>query len=203
MSESPKRPGVMRRIAMRIASTPTLFRRIGLIRVGERIVAALTGGRRSLLDVATIDNLGLTVVGRRTGTPYRFELACAPYGDGWAIAASNFGQDREPQWAKNLRATDLAAVTVRGREIPVTVRQPSAEERPAVWSALVASWPLFATYQTRTRRTIAVFVLTPGASPAPDTHPTPGARNAPRDRAHERPATAERDSGDRGAEEGV
>lgn len=152
---------------MRIALTPGLSKRLSLIRVGERVVATVSGGRRTLLDIAGVQNLGLTVPGRTSGTPYTFELACGRYGDGWVVAASNFAQHHEPQWAKNLRVADRVTARIRGRQVIVAVREIPQDEWPAAWAAMIAAWPPFVEYARRTPRQIALFALTPEPASEP------------------------------------
>ncbi len=48
----------------------------------------------------------------------------------------------------------------KGRDIPVTARLLTGEERDTVWRALLAFWPPYATYQARVEREIRLFRLT-------------------------------------------
>ena len=66
---------------------------------------------------------------------------------------------RNPAWVHNLRAEPQATVTVGGEERSVTAREASGEERDRLWSLVTEAFPLYETYQRRTKRLIPLFVL--------------------------------------------
>jgi deazaflavin-dependent oxidoreductase (nitroreductase family) len=59
----------------------------------------------------------------------------------------------------NLRAEPHATVEVGGRERPVVGREAAGEERDRLWSLVTEAFPLYETYQRRTKRLIPLFVL--------------------------------------------
>lgn len=61
----------------------------------------------------------LTVPGRKTGLPRTTPVALNPSGNGWLLVSVWGWVD----WVKNLRASEDAVVTIRGRSIPVASRQ--------------------------------------------------------------------------------
>jgi deazaflavin-dependent oxidoreductase (nitroreductase family) len=81
--------------------------------------------------------------------------------DTWVVLGSNYGLEKHPAWTSNLLAHPTEAeISWRGRSIPVTGRLLEGQERQAVWERAVRFWPPYATYQTRCRREIRVFLLT-------------------------------------------
>lgn len=121
----------------------------------------LTRGRVTILDLAGLPNLTLTVAGRRSGLPRSTPLLAVPREDHWLIAGSNFGLPRPPVWVVNLEAAEEASITVGGHARTVTPRRLEGEDRAEGWEALLATWPNFALYEARTERQIKVFQLTP------------------------------------------
>jgi deazaflavin-dependent oxidoreductase (nitroreductase family) len=127
----------------------------------DRAVHRLTRGR-VLLSARMLPGVILTSTGARSGQPRRTPLACMPEdGDrGWLLVGSNFGRTGHPAWTHNLLARPDASISWKGADIPVTARPLTGEERAAVWRALLAFWPPYATYQARVEREIRVFRLT-------------------------------------------
>lgn len=127
----------------------------------DRAVHRLTGGRY-LLSTQMLPGLILTSTGARTGVPRRTPLACMPEGDGkgWLLVGSNFGRPGHPAWSHNLLAHPEASISWKGRDIPVTARLLTGQERAEAWTALLEFWPPYATYQARVTREIRLFRIT-------------------------------------------
>lgn len=77
----------------------------------ERFLGWLTGGRVSVLRLAGLPGLRLTVAGRKSGEPRTNNLLCAPYRDGFVVNGSNWGKPKHPTWTVNLMAAETAEVT--------------------------------------------------------------------------------------------
>ncbi|MDO0914056.1 nitroreductase family deazaflavin-dependent oxidoreductase [Streptomyces sp. DT2A-34] len=124
----------------------------------DRAVHRLTRGK-VLLSAQMLPGVILTSTGARSGLPRRTPLACMPEEDGrgWILVGSNFGRTGHPAWTANLLAHPDAEVSWKGRDIPVTARLLEGEERAAVWKAVLAFWPPYATYQARVEREIRLF----------------------------------------------
>ncbi|MFJ8534149.1 nitroreductase/quinone reductase family protein [Streptomyces sp. NPDC093591] len=124
----------------------------------DRAVHRLTRGK-VLLSAQMLPGVILTSTGARSGLPRRTPLACMPEEDGrsWILVGSNFGRTGHPAWTANLLAHPDAEVSWKGRDIPVTARLLEGEERAAVWRAVLAFWPPYATYQARVEREIRLF----------------------------------------------
>lgn len=127
----------------------------------DRAVHRLSRGR-VLLSAQMLPGVILTSTGARSGQPRRTPLACMPDGDGWYLVGSNFGRAGHPAWTHNLLRHPEAEISWKGRDIPVTARLLTGQERATAWQALLAFWPPYAAYQARVDREIRVFRLTRG-----------------------------------------
>jgi deazaflavin-dependent oxidoreductase (nitroreductase family) len=137
-------------------------------RVGRKLVALdvamqkSSAGRLSLLGVAGMPSLLLTVTGRRSGLPRPVPLLYVPAGDEFLVVGSNWGQRHHPAWSANLLAHPEAIAQVGGSEVRVRARMVSGDERDRLWRTVVRAWPAYATYAQRAGgRELRLFVLTP------------------------------------------
>ena len=151
--------GLLTPLAIRIGAIPWMPRLLPQIVWTDRNLQRLTGGRVSVLDIAGLPNLVLTVVGRKSGVPRSTPLLCVPDGDTWLIAGSYFGGPDMPVWVGNLRAAGAAEIAYDGRHLPVTATELADGDRAAAWQVMLRTWPNFATYEQRTDRLIPVFRL--------------------------------------------
>lgn len=85
-------------------------------------------------------------------------------GERLVIVGSRGGASRDPAWAVNLRHDPRATVKVGREERAVRATEVSGPERDRLWGLVCAEFPLYATYQRRTKRTIPLFVLEPVGS---------------------------------------
>lgn len=154
--------GLLTPLAVRIGAQPWMPRLLPQVVWADEHLQAATRGRVSLLDVAGLPNLTLTVAGRRSGLPRSTPLLCVPLEGGWLIAGSYFGGPRTPVWVFNLRAAETAEVSIGGRRTTVRPEEvPPGPERERLWAAMVAVWPNYRLYEEKTDRLIPVFRLTP------------------------------------------
>jgi F420H(2)-dependent quinone reductase len=109
----------------------------------------------------------LTVTGRKTGKPRTVPLIYLEDGDRLVIAAAYAGSKVNPTWWLNLRDNPEAVAQLRDRTVAVRATLAEQGERAELWKRLVAMYPYFAEYQTRTDREIPVIVLTPTADQPP------------------------------------
>ena len=151
--------GLMTPLAIRIGAIPWLPRFLPQIVRVDRALQRVTRDRMTLLDVAGLPNLTLTVVGRRSGVPRTTPLLCVPHEDGWLVAGSYFGGPDTPLWVGNLRAAGHAEIGYAGEQVPVAAREVEGAERDRLWQAMLRTWPNFARYEQRTERRIPVFLL--------------------------------------------
>lgn len=105
----------------------------------------------------------LTVKGRKSGTPHTVPVGFFDHEGDLLVVGSFNGSDSEPQWFRNLRATDAAQVRRGSRDIPVSVRIADRPERDALWREVVVprGGASFAGYAAKTERVIPIAVLTP------------------------------------------
>ena len=153
--------GLLTPLAVKIGSIPWMPKLLPQIVTVDKALQRVSRGRVSVLDVAGLPNLALTVPGRKSGVPRTTPLLCIPHAGGWLIAGSYFGGPRTPVWVYNLRATETAEIRFDGTSYPVSRREVEGEERAAMWQVMLRTWPNYALYEQRTDRTIPVFHLTP------------------------------------------
>jgi deazaflavin-dependent oxidoreductase (nitroreductase family) len=127
----------------------------------HRVILRGTGGRvlNSAFGMQVVE---LHTVGRKSGLP-RSTMLTAPVIDGQRIVlvASKGGDDRDPDWYRNLMAHPDAELTVDGQRRPVRARRASAGEKAELWPRVVAAYGGYAGYQRRTERDIPLVLCDP------------------------------------------
>jgi deazaflavin-dependent oxidoreductase (nitroreductase family) len=101
----------------------------------------------------------LTHRGAKTGTERTNPLAYFRDGDRYVIVASKGGGPSNPDWYHNLKANPQASVEVGTETFPVIATEASPDERPRLWELVTTTNQAFAEYETKTDRTIPLFVL--------------------------------------------
>ena len=107
-------------------------------------------------NLAGLDMLLLTTIGRRTGRPYHNPLLYIERNKSYYCAASFGGSQNNPDWVKNLMKTTHVSIMLKGRSFPAVGTILSGTEREMAWGDLIRYYPPFKKYQTRTNRTIPV-----------------------------------------------
>ncbi len=153
--------GLLPPLAVRIGALSFMPKFLPQIVATDRALQKASKGRVTLLRIAGLPNLTLTVRGRKSGTPRSTPLLAVPRGDDWLIAGSNFGGPKQPVWVVNLEANPDARITVQGRTSDVTARRLEGQERDEAWQHMLKTWPNYAKYEQRTDRRIKVFELNP------------------------------------------
>ena len=127
----------------------------------HRVILRITNGKvlNSAFGMPVVE---LHTVGRKSGLP-RSTMLTAPVIDGQRIVlvASKGGDDRDPDWYRNLMAHPDAEVTVDGQRRPVRARRASAAEKAELWPRVVAAYRGYAGYQRRTQRDIPLVLCDP------------------------------------------
>lgn len=100
-----------------------------------------TGNRCSLVGIAGLASLRLTVPGRKTGIPRTTALLCVPRGDGFIITGSNWGRPKNPVWSANLLAVSEADIELGANRRRMAVRPLAGAERDLLWQGIVHYWP--------------------------------------------------------------
>ncbi|EFV13317.1 nitroreductase family deazaflavin-dependent oxidoreductase [Segniliparus rugosus] len=98
--------------------------------------------------------------GAKSGKQYKIPLNYFVSNDDFVVVASNGGHPKNPNWFWNLKANPDTRIRVGLRELRVTAREATAEER-ADWWPKIATTGAYAIYQRRTKRTIPLVVLSP------------------------------------------
>jgi deazaflavin-dependent oxidoreductase (nitroreductase family) len=153
--------GVLTPLAVKVGSWSFMPKLLPQVVATDKALQRWTKGKVTLLGIAGLPSVTLTVRGRKSGEPRATPLLAVPRGGAWLIAGSNWGGPKQPVWVVNLEANPDATVTVRGRTSAVRARRLEAEERAAAWKEMVAVWPNYDLYATRTDREIKVFELGP------------------------------------------
>lgn len=155
--------GAVRAVIAPLTRTRLFRRVIGpvLLPPIERFVAWVSRGRVQL-SALLVPSLVLHTIGARSGAPRDIPLMYTPDGQGRAIVAgTNFAGERHPAWTANLLAHPDAAITVRGRRMPVRAIPVPDDERDAVWARIEAQWPGYRNYERASGRTVRLFRLQP------------------------------------------
>jgi deazaflavin-dependent oxidoreductase (nitroreductase family) len=152
-------------VAIWLGSLSWLPRFLRQITAIDKFLQRISRGRFSLVGLAGLPSMTLTIVGRKSGIPRTTPVVCVPYGLGNLVAGSNFGGPKEPVWVLNIRAAQQAGDPVGVRMGRVEYRSVPREligsERDQAWVAMLQVWPNYAKYAERTDRTIPVFLLEP------------------------------------------
>jgi deazaflavin-dependent oxidoreductase (nitroreductase family) len=136
---------------------------IGLRNISRvhRAVVHATGGRvgGSVVGMPMVE---LRTVGRRSGRP-RSTMLAAPVvdGDRVVLVASKGGDDRDPDWFRNLLAQPDVELTIDGRRRAMRARPASPDEKADLWPRVVAAYHGYAGYQRRTKREIPLVICEP------------------------------------------
>ena len=133
----------------------------------HRTVLRVTGGR-VLGSAGGMPVVELHTVGRRSGRP-RSTMLTAPVVDGGRVVlvASKGGDDRDPDWYRNLLAHPEIQLTMAGAHLAMRARRASAEEKADLWPRVVAANPGYGGYQRRTERDIPLVICEPRHDVAP------------------------------------
>ena len=151
--------GLLTPLAVRIGAISWMPNLLPQIVVVDKLLQRVTMQRYTILDVAGLPNLVLTVTGRKSGLPRTTPLLCVPDGERILIAGSNFGGPKEPLWVKNIEANPAVTVRIGGVESKRVATMLEGEDRAQAWKTMLAVWPNFAKYEERTDRRIKVFEL--------------------------------------------
>lgn len=127
----------------------------------HRAVLAASGGRL-LRKPFGMDTVELRTVGRKSGRP-RTTMLTAPVHDGDTIVlvASKGGDDRDPDWYRNLVAHPEVEITIAGRTQAMRARTATPEEKQELWPRITSAYKGYAGYQRKTDRDIPVVICEP------------------------------------------
>ncbi|MFI2216826.1 nitroreductase family deazaflavin-dependent oxidoreductase [Rhodococcus sp. NPDC019627] len=128
----------------------------------ESHLRSWTGNRVSLMGIAGLQSVQVTVPGRKSGTPRTTALLCIPHGDGYIVTGSNWGRPDHPMWSANLRDAQEARVKAGSYERRMSVRMVTGEEREQLWTFVTEYWPGYLMEHARSGgREFRIFLLQP------------------------------------------
>jgi deazaflavin-dependent oxidoreductase (nitroreductase family) len=140
----------------------------GLVDVGfkvlnlvHRTILHATGARlgTSAFGLSFVE---LHTTGRKSGLERTVFLA-APVveGDTLVLVASKGGDDRDPEWFKNLVSHPDVEVTQGTRRRHVRARVANADEASELWPRVIAAYKPYASYRRRATREIPLVICEP------------------------------------------
>jgi deazaflavin-dependent oxidoreductase (nitroreductase family) len=103
----------------------------------------------------------LITLGARTNQPRVSPVLCLAEDGKFILVGSNWGNHRNPAWVYNLRAHPRARICKGKMKKAVCARELQDAERQACWQRAVAFYPLYRSYESRSGRTLPVFLLEP------------------------------------------
>jgi deazaflavin-dependent oxidoreductase (nitroreductase family) len=101
----------------------------------------------------------LFTVGRTSGRIHSTMLT-APVVDGTTVVlvASKGGDDRDPDWYRNITAHPDVDLVMHGVRQSMTARSATPEEKLELWPRIEASYKPYASYRRRTTRDIPIVI---------------------------------------------
>jgi F420H(2)-dependent quinone reductase len=106
----------------------------------------------------------VTTIGNKSGKIRKTPLMRVEHDGQYLLVASKGGAPSHPVWYYNLKANPDSVMVQDGpAPFAVSVRELDGHEREQWWERAVAAYPPYAEYQTKTRRTIPVFLATRSA----------------------------------------
>lgn len=129
--------------------------------LGHRAMLKVSGGRLGS-TFGSMPAVELHTIGRTSGKRRSTMLTAPIVDDGtYVLVASKGGDDRHPDWFKNLEANPEIELTIDGETKPFTARVASHDEKLEMWPRIVGAYKGYANYAKRTERDIPVVVCEP------------------------------------------
>jgi deazaflavin-dependent oxidoreductase (nitroreductase family) len=129
-----------------------------LVTTTHRAVLRLSGGRilHSAYGMPVVE---LRTIGRKTGRT-RVTMLTAPIHDATKVVlvASKGGDDRDPQWYRNLTAHPEVEILIEGEMRKLRARTASALEKAELWPQILRAYKGYGGYQGKTARDIPVVI---------------------------------------------
>jgi len=127
----------------------------------HRALLGLSGGRvgKQVFGMPAVE---LHTTGRKSGQRRSVMLTAPILEPGRVIlVASKGGDDRHPDWYRNLVDQPDVEITQDGTTTPMRARTADAAEKAEMWPTIVAAYKGYAGYQNRTDRDIPVVICEP------------------------------------------
>ncbi|MDK1025611.1 MAG: nitroreductase family deazaflavin-dependent oxidoreductase [Gammaproteobacteria bacterium] len=122
-----------------------------------------SGGTKGLTLLDTgLPCIIVTHTGNKTGAIRKTPLMRVKDGDNYVLIGSKGGAPKNPVWVHNLRANANVEIRDATEVSKMRVREvEDTAERERVWGLAVKAFPPYEEYQSKTSRTIPVFVAEP------------------------------------------
>jgi deazaflavin-dependent oxidoreductase (nitroreductase family) len=127
----------------------------------HRALLRVSGGR-ILGSVFGMPVVELHTIGRKSGQT-RVTVLTAPIHDASKVVlvASKGGDDRDPQWYRNLTAQPDVEVLIDGKLRPLRAHTASAAEKAELWPQILRAYKGYGGYQEKAARDIPVVICEP------------------------------------------
>ncbi len=130
----------------------------------HKTVLRVSGGRLGT-TLGSMPVVELHTIGRTSGKRRSTMLTTPIRDDGtYVLVASKGGDDRDPDWFRNLVANPDIELTVDGEVAPLTARVATEAEKAELWPRIVEAYKGYAGYQEKTDRDIPVVICEPRAT---------------------------------------
>ena len=127
----------------------------------HRAVLALSGGRL-MSTIGGMQAVELHTTGRNSGKRRSVMLTAPVYEPNRVVlVASKGGDDRDPEWYRNLVANPDVELAVNGKSRPMRARTATDDERAELWPRIIRAYRGYDAYQRRTDRSIPVVIVEP------------------------------------------
>ncbi|MEU2255011.1 nitroreductase family deazaflavin-dependent oxidoreductase [Nocardia xishanensis] len=129
-----------------------------LMNLSHRLILTVSGNRL-LAKPFGMPVVELHTTGRKSGLPRSCYLT-SPVHDSERVVlvASKGGDDRHPDWYRNLRSHPDAELVIHGLRRKVHARTATPQEKAELWPQIIAAYKGYANYQQRTTRDIPVVI---------------------------------------------
>ena len=127
----------------------------------HKAVLALSGGRL-MSTIGGMQAVELHTTGRKTGQRRSVMLTAPVYEPNRVVlVASKGGDDRDPDWYRNLVANPDVELGVHGTSRQMRARTATDDERAELWPRIIRAYRGYHAYQRRTDRPIPVVIVEP------------------------------------------
>ncbi len=100
-------------------------------------------------------------VGRKSGKAYVTPLAFYRDAGNYIVVASNWGQETDPDWFRNLMRQPRTRIQVRGKTLLVQAHSAEGDEHRRLWELVTSQPSPYLGFQKGIKRQIPIVVLTP------------------------------------------
>jgi deazaflavin-dependent oxidoreductase (nitroreductase family) len=127
----------------------------------HKAVLTLSGGRL-MSTMGGMPAVELHTTGRKSGQRRSVMLTAPVYEPNRVVlVASKGGDDRDPEWYRNLVANPDVELGVHGTTRPMRARTATDDERAELWPKIVTAYRGYDAYQRRTDRQIPIVIVEP------------------------------------------